>query len=63
MLYFDDRNRYQRTTPRHVCRDSYALSLEELRDVVELVKHDRYPDGSFSDDECAAWEMLRELVR
>lgn len=62
MLYFDGK-KYQRTAPRHVCHESYSISLEQLRDVAELVKHDAWPNGKFGDDECAAWEILRELVR
>ena len=35
-----------------------TISIERLAAIIGLVKEGRVPDGTYSDDECAAWMML-----
>ena len=64
MVYFNNDGRYiGRQAPYHRSTESYCVSLEELDDVIELIKHDKMPNGEFSDDECAAWMKIRRLIR
>lgn len=35
-----------------------TLSMEEIDDVLELIRTKQYPDGNFSDVECNVWSLV-----
>lgn len=36
------------------------FTFEQMRDICQLVKDGKWPDGTWSDDECNMWSLLRE---
>jgi hypothetical protein len=38
------------------------ISIDRLSAIIELVQLGKVPDGTYSDDECTAWEMIRRTV-
>lgn len=43
-------------------RDCRKVDLAVLRVLAEMAHEDIAPNGGFSDAECIAWSILRELV-
>jgi hypothetical protein len=37
-----------------------VFTIEQIRDICELVKSDRIPDGTYGDNECNLWEVLHD---
>ena len=37
-----------------------VFSFEQIRDVCELLKAGEWPDGTWSDNECNLWSLLRQ---
>lgn len=47
--------------PGHM-RDDRTLTFDQIREVIELVRDRKYPNGEYGDDQCSLWEMVtREL--
>lgn len=40
-----------------------TITLEELHGLAEMAANNVYPDGSFSDDHCVAWEIIKNALR
>lgn len=60
------RTGYQRfRTPkseRNTGLASISIGLDELDDVLTLIANKQWPDGSFSDDECVTWSLVRQKL-
>lgn len=58
--YYKDCNRKaaHEMQKEHGC----VFTFEQVRDVLELVKEHRWPDASWSDDECNLWSLVREVM-
>lgn len=56
--YYKDSNR-MRAYEIAVERGHY-VTTEQLRDILGLLKDGKWPDGTFSDDECNVWSLIRE---
>ena len=41
---------------------SISISLDELEDVLTLIANKQWPNGSFGDDECVAWSLVRQKL-
>ena len=41
---------------------SISIRLDELEDVLTLLANEQWPNGSFSDDECVAWSLIRSKL-
>jgi len=39
-----------------------VITCEQLRDILALVRDGKYPDGSFSDNECIFYEVVKEVL-
>lgn len=39
-------------------RDNRTLTFDQMREVIELVRDRKYPNGTYSDDQCCLWEMV-----
>lgn len=42
-------------------RTDHVLTMAQLYHIASMVVNGKYPDGSYSDDECNAWELLKNL--
>ena len=40
-----------------------SFNPEEIELLVELALSGEYPDGTYSDTECVAWELIRRALR
>lgn len=60
MVTFDERNNYKRKAdPKsHIGLAGLNIRLCDLKDVCEIIAHGKYPNASFGDDECTAWEVI-----
>lgn len=43
--------------------EGLSIRLCDLSDVCDIIAHKRYPNATFSDDECVAWEIVANCVR
>lgn len=59
--------RYEKYINRDVSRRELeykrVITLEELHGLAEMAAANVYPDGSFSDDHCIAWEIIKNAIR
>lgn len=39
----------------------HVLTLGQLYHLASMVANGKYPDGTYSDDECNAWELLKNI--
>lgn len=39
-----------------------TFSMEEIADVLELIRGHQYPDATYSDNECDLWCMIRRKL-
>lgn len=67
MIIFDEHDRIKRHYNSHMYGYAdehvpYHITFEELDDVCQLIKRGRIPNGTFGDDECAAWEIIRRVL-
>ena len=60
MVTFDERNNITNRFSSRMYgeRGAQHLDFESIDDVCELIKHHKYPNGSFGDDECIVWEII-----
>ena len=49
--------------PNSIPAYAEQFDMERLREIAELAKKDKVPNGTFSDLECNVWSLMRELVR
>ena len=56
--YFDDWTR--KRAHDNLVEHGDFVTCEQLRDICELLREKRIPDGRFSDHECIVWELLKE---
>jgi len=57
--YYEDENRRRNHDAQK--EHGYSFTLEQVRDVLELVKNRQWPDGTYSDAECNLWSLVREV--
>ena len=43
--------------------EGLSIRLCDLSDVCDIIAHKRFPNASFGDDECVAWEIVARCVR
>lgn len=59
--------RYEKYIDRDVSRreinSGRVITLEELHGLAEMAAANVYPDGSFGDDHCIAWEIIKTAIR
>ena len=55
--YYDDvtRNMHHKMAKEH----GHVFTIEQIRDVMQLVKTGKSPNADYSDDECNLWELLK----
>jgi hypothetical protein len=58
MRYYEDWNRER--AHENQKEHGYVYTIEQIRDICNLVKTDRIPDGTYGDTECILWEVLKE---
>ncbi len=39
-----------------------VFTYEQIRDVLGLVKKHEWPDGTYGDNECELWSLIREVL-
>lgn len=52
-----------RDTVKSELQAKRVITLEELNGLAEMAVSDVYPDGSFGDDHCIAWEIIKRAFR
>ena len=56
--YYEDYNRKLRS--EQLREHDIVFDYEQIKDVLNLLKSGRYPDGTFSDNECNLWALFKE---
>ena len=47
---------------REAIKNDRVFSFEQIEDVLDLIANKKWPDGSYGDDECVLWSMIREKL-
>lgn len=56
--YYEDYTRMM--AHRNLLYHNDFVTCEQLRDILQLVKEKKWPDGTFSDHECVVYELIKE---
>ena len=56
--YYEDPNR--KMAHKMAVEHKNVVTIEQLRDILQLIKQQHWPDGSYSDHECNVWSVIRE---
>ncbi len=59
--------RYYENYSRKLAHDNLLehgdfVTCEQLKDILDLIKREKWPDGRFSDHECVVWSLIREIL-
>lgn len=52
-----------RDVVKHELEYKRVLTIEELHGLAQMAVDGVYPDGSFGDDQCIAWEIIKNAIR
>ena len=47
---------------REGIRSGRVFTFEQVEDVLDLIAAEKWPDGSYGDDECVLWSIIRERL-
>ena len=47
---------------RDAKENDHVFSFEQVEDVLDLIANKKWPDGSYGDDECVLWSMIRDRL-
>lgn len=59
--YYKDEDR--RLADKMAREDGHVFTIEQIRDICELVSEHRWPDYTYSDDELHLWSLLIEYFK
>ena len=47
---------------REALKPGHVFSFEQIEDVLDLIAHEKWPDGNYGDDECVLWSIIRNRL-
>lgn len=47
---------------RRAKENDHMFSFEQVEDVLDLIANKKWPDGSYGDDECVLWSIIRDRL-
>lgn len=47
---------------REALKEGLVFSFEQVEDVLDLIANEKWPDGTFGDDECLLWSLIRSKL-
>ena len=39
-----------------------VFSFEQVEDILDLIANEKWPDGTYGDDECVLWSLIRDKL-
>ena len=47
---------------KNALKEDRVFSFEQIEDILDLIANEKWPDGTFGDDECNLWSLIREKL-
>ena len=47
---------------KEALKEGRVFSFEQIEDVLDLIANEKWPDGTFGDDECVLWSLIRDKL-